>query len=156
MTADRRWLLAAIELSRSCPVATTAYAVGAIVVDATGAEVARSYSRETDPADHAEESVLAKAAATGADLRGATLYTTLEPCTARRSRSRTCTELILAAGIRRVVFVMREPLTFADCRGAEMLLEAGVEVVELPELAGFVRAVNAHLTPSAPAIGSGT
>jgi pyrimidine deaminase RibD-like protein len=142
---DRGCLLAAIELSRLCPVVTTAYAVGAIIVDARGGELARGYSREAGPADHAEEAAVAKALATGVDLSRATLYTSLEPCTARRSRSRTCTELILAAGIRRVVFAMREPLVFADCRGAESLREAGVEVVELTDLAGLVRQVNAHL-----------
>ena len=58
---------------------------------------------------------------------------------------RTCTELILDAGIARVVFALREPPLFADCDGAELLTRAGVEVVELPALAAEVRAVNAHL-----------
>jgi diaminohydroxyphosphoribosylaminopyrimidine deaminase / 5-amino-6-(5-phosphoribosylamino)uracil reductase len=144
-SGDRDWLLAAIELSRSCPVSTSAYAVGAILVDASGAELARGYSREVLPTDHAEESALAKATVAGADLTRATLYTSLEPCTARRSRSRTCTDLILAAGVPRVVLAMLEPPTFADCRGAETLRAAGVEVVEFTELAVLVRAVNAHL-----------
>ena len=52
---------------------------------------------------------------------------------ARRSRRQTCTELILAAGIARVVFALREPPLFADCDGAELLARAGVEVVELPD-----------------------
>ncbi len=141
---DRDWLLAAVELSRECPVSATAYSVGAIVVDRYGAELARGYSRERDPADHAEESALAKLR-TGVDLTGASIYTSLEPCTARRSRSRTCTELILAAGIGRVAFALREPPTFADCHGAETLLAAGLAVVELPDLADLVREVNAHL-----------
>jgi len=142
---DRGWLLAAIGLSRLCPVSSSAYAVGAIIVDADGGELARGYSREVLPTDHAEESVLAKAAVARLDLRHATLYTSLEPCTARRSRSRTCTELILAAGIPRVVFAMHEPPTLADCQGAETLRAAGVEVIELPDLAPLVREVNAHL-----------
>lgn len=144
-TPDRGWLLAAIELSRSCPVVATAYAVGAIIVDADDGELARGYSRDTEPADHAEESALAKTAVTGVDLSQATIYTSLEPCSIRRSRSRTCTDLILAAGIRRVVFAMREPPTFAECRGAETLQEAGIEVVELTDLADPVRQINAHL-----------
>lgn len=141
--ADRAWLMEAIEVSRSCPVVTSAYAVGAIIVDGNGRELSRGYSRETAPVDHAEECALARAA--GADLSQATLFSSLEPCTARRSRTRTCTQLILAAGIRRVVFAMREPDIFADCRGAETLLAAGVEVVELADLAGPVHRVNAHL-----------
>jgi diaminohydroxyphosphoribosylaminopyrimidine deaminase/5-amino-6-(5-phosphoribosylamino)uracil reductase len=141
---DRSWLLAAIELSRTCPVSSTAYAVGAIIVDPYGRELARGYSRETDPADHAEESALAKLPP-GVDLHRATIYTSLEPCTARRSRARTCTELILAAGLGRVVFALREPPTLADCDGAETLHAAGIEVVELADLADLVRQVNAHL-----------
>ena len=138
---DRRWLLAAVELSRSCPVVDTAYAVGAIIVGADGREVSRGYSRETNPTEHAEEAALHKAVG----VQHATMYTSLEPCTARRSRSRPCTELILSAGIRRVVFAMREPPLFADCHGAEALAAGGVEVVELPELAELVRRINAHL-----------
>jgi pyrimidine deaminase RibD-like protein len=141
MTGDRDWLLAAIELSRSCPVANTAYAVGAIIVG-TGGELARGYSRESGPADHAEETALTKAAR---DARGATMYTSLEPCTVRSSHSRTCTDLILAAGIRRVVFALREPPLFAVCHGAETLRAGGVDVLELAELAELVRQVNAHL-----------
>jgi pyrimidine deaminase RibD-like protein len=137
--------LAAIELSRACPAVATAYAVGAVVVDGCGGELARGYSRETDPSGHAEESALAKLAATGVDLSHATLYTSLEPCSTRRSRPRTCAKLILAAGIRRVVFALREPPILAPGRGAELLREAGVEVVETSELAGLVRQVNAHL-----------
>jgi diaminohydroxyphosphoribosylaminopyrimidine deaminase/5-amino-6-(5-phosphoribosylamino)uracil reductase len=50
-------------------------------------------------------------------LAAATLYTTLEPCTERKSLPRTCTQLVLAAGVRRVVYAYREPSLFvAQCR----------------------------------------
>jgi diaminohydroxyphosphoribosylaminopyrimidine deaminase/5-amino-6-(5-phosphoribosylamino)uracil reductase len=140
---DRDWLLAAIGLSRACPRTLTAYAVGAIVVGPGGTELARGYSRESDPLDHAEEAALAKLP--GIDLRRATMYTSLEPCTARRSRPRTCTGMILAAGVGRVVFALREPPLFADCHGARTLRAAGVDVVELGDLGHVVREVNAHL-----------
>ena len=79
-------------------------------------------------------------------LRDATMYTTLEPCSMRSSRPRSCTELIIAAGIGRVVLAWREPPLFvADCQGAELLAAAGVMVTELPELAEAARAPNAHL-----------
>jgi len=145
---DSRWLRAAIEISRRCPPSPRAYSVGAVIVDSGGEVVATGYSRERDAGDHAEEVALRKASAepgAARRLAGATMYTSLEPCSVRASRPRTCTELILAAGIRRVVFAWREPALFADCRGAEILTAAGVEVAELPELAGQVRAVNAHL-----------
>jgi diaminohydroxyphosphoribosylaminopyrimidine deaminase / 5-amino-6-(5-phosphoribosylamino)uracil reductase len=140
---DRHWLKAAIQLSHDSPAVTFAYAVGAIVVDGDGLQMANGFSRETDAHVHAEESSLAKLA--GVDLSRATIYTSMEPCSVRRSRPRTCTQLILAAGITRVVFALREPPLLADCHAVELLQAAGVEVVEIPDLADEVRAVNAHL-----------
>ncbi|MFL9658715.1 hypothetical protein ACJ7VE_33965 [Streptomyces sp. PB17] len=76
----------------------------------------------------------------------ATIYSTLEPCS-QRSASRTpCTQRILEAGIPRVVIAWREPSLFVDdCVGYEQLVEAGVTVVELPELTAAAKAANAHL-----------
>lgn len=145
--SDRRWMAKAIELSRKCPPAEGAYSVGAVLVDADGQLIADGYSRENDPHVHAEESALGKL--TDADrgrLAAATLYSTLEPCSQRRSRPRTCSQLVLDAGVGRVVIAWREPALFvADCVGVEALQDAGVTVLELPELADQARAVNAHL-----------
>jgi diaminohydroxyphosphoribosylaminopyrimidine deaminase/5-amino-6-(5-phosphoribosylamino)uracil reductase len=142
--ADRRWLHSAIELSRLAPPAHTRYAVGAVVVDHSGAVLATGYTGETDPYDHAEEVALAKLAGRWDPTR-ATLYSSLEPCTARKSRPLSCTGAILAAGIGRVVFAMREPLLFADCHGEEMLRQGGLDVVEVGDLAYLVGEVNTHL-----------
>jgi len=140
---DRHWLQAAIELSRRCPPSATAYSVGAIIVGADGEVLARGHSRESDPTIHAEEAALARLASGAAG--GATLYSSLEPCSRRRSRPLSCARLIRDAGIGRVVFALREPALFVDCRGAEELAEAGVAVVELPDLGEQVREVNGHL-----------
>ena len=147
---DTDLLRLAIELSRSCPPAGGAYSVGALVADAAGRVISTGYSREPlrglgDPAkNHAEEVALAKL---GADprLASATVYTSLEPCSPRSSRPLSCTDHILAARIPRVVMALREPALLAVCDGADRLRAAGVEVVELPELAALVRAVNDHL-----------
>jgi diaminohydroxyphosphoribosylaminopyrimidine deaminase/5-amino-6-(5-phosphoribosylamino)uracil reductase len=94
---------------------------------------------------HAEESALLRAAGDWR-LRGATLYSTLEPCSKRRHRPHaTCTGLIIAAGIPRVVIAWREPDLFVACEGVALLTAAGVEVVELPEFAAAARGANAHL-----------
>lgn len=148
---DAAMLACAIELSRSCPPSESAYAVGALVVAADGTVLSSGYSREAlrglgDPAkNHAEEVALAKLAPDDPRLKAATVYTSLEPCSPRASRPLNCTDLILAAGIPRVVLALREPALLAVCDGARRLAEAGVEVVELPRLAGRVRAVNARL-----------
>jgi len=143
---DRRWLNSAIELSRRSPRVRTRFAVGALVVDHDGVVQATGYTGETDPQEHAEEVALTKMAGRcGLDLSRATIYSSLEPCTARRSRPLSCTAAILAAGIKRVVFAMREPLFFADCRGVELLRQGGLEVVEVGELAHLVGEINNHV-----------
>jgi diaminohydroxyphosphoribosylaminopyrimidine deaminase/5-amino-6-(5-phosphoribosylamino)uracil reductase len=136
----------AIQEAHRCPPSDHAYSVGAVIVDAIGVEVSRGYSRETDPKVHAEESALAKLAPDEPRLVGATIYSTLEPCSQRASRPRACTQLILESGIVRVVIAWKEPSLFvADCRGVELLTAAGITVDELPELATEARAMNSHL-----------
>jgi diaminohydroxyphosphoribosylaminopyrimidine deaminase/5-amino-6-(5-phosphoribosylamino)uracil reductase len=137
----------AISLAGECPPSATAFSVGAVIVGADGRELARGFSRQgADPVVHAEEAALVMLAVRGGDPAGATIYSTLEPCSFRKSRPRTCTELIIAAGLRRVVIAWREPALFvADCQGAELLTAAGLQVDELPELAAEAAAPNRHL-----------
>jgi diaminohydroxyphosphoribosylaminopyrimidine deaminase / 5-amino-6-(5-phosphoribosylamino)uracil reductase len=144
--ADRAWMRRAIELSRLCPPSTSAYSVGAVIVGSDGTELSTGYSRETDSHVHAEESALAKLAV-NVQLTEATIYSTLEPCSQRRSRPLTCTERILSAGLRRVVIAWREPSLLVDnCIGVETLRAGGATVVEMPkEFEVATRSVNAHL-----------
>ena len=155
---DARWMRLAVELAWLCPPSATAYSVGAVIVAADGTELSRGFSRDSDRVVHAEESALGKLApgapgAPGAPdapgdprLPGATIYSTLEPCSRRKSRPRSCTELIIASGIRRVVIAWREPALFvADCRGYELLEQAGLEVTELPAFSEQAAAPNRHL-----------
>lgn len=145
--ADYEWMTLAIELAHQCPPSPGAFSVGAVIVDQSGEEVSRGYSRETDSHVHAEESALAKLSGDDPRLKTATIYSTLEPCSQRKSRPRTCTQLILAAGIPRVVMAWREPSLFvADCQGYELLANAGVAVVEIPNLAEEAKAPNTHLS----------
>jgi diaminohydroxyphosphoribosylaminopyrimidine deaminase/5-amino-6-(5-phosphoribosylamino)uracil reductase len=142
---DERWMGLAVDLAWQCPPSDSAYSVGAVIVSADGAELARGYSRENDPVVHAEESAIAKL---GSDPRlpGAIIYTTLEPCSQRKSRPRSCAQLIIAAGISRAVIAWREPSLFvADCQGYELLEQAGLTVTELPAFAGPARSPNRHL-----------
>ena len=137
----------AVSLARQCPPSDSAYSVGALIVDAEGAELSRGFSREGgDPLVHAEEAALGKLSPGEPRLAGATIYSTLEPCSQRKSRPRTCTELIIAAGLRRVVIAWREPALFvADGQGYELLSRAGLTVTELPEFAADAVAPNRHL-----------
>jgi diaminohydroxyphosphoribosylaminopyrimidine deaminase/5-amino-6-(5-phosphoribosylamino)uracil reductase len=144
---DAGWMRLAVSLAWQCPPSRTAFSVGAVVVDADGVELSRGFSREDgDLAAHAEEAALGKVAPGEPRLAGATIYTTLEPCSQRRSRPQTCTELIIAAGLRRVVLAWREPALFvADCQGAELLARAGIAVTDLPQFAADAATPNRHL-----------
>ncbi len=74
---------------------------------------------------HAEAAAL-KAA--GKKARGATLYTTLEPCAHMSERGPTCAQLIPEAGIARVVIGIRDPDPRTNGDGIKMLKKAGIEV----------------------------
>jgi diaminohydroxyphosphoribosylaminopyrimidine deaminase / 5-amino-6-(5-phosphoribosylamino)uracil reductase len=141
--ADRAWLRGAVELSRRCPPSGSAFSVGAVLVASDGTIMATGYSRERDPRDHAEEAALALLEHGDPRLASATLYSSLEPCRFRASRPRSCAELIIAAGLRRVVIAWLEPPIFAKGGGAGLLRDAGITVAEIPELAAEARAVNA-------------
>ncbi len=75
---------------------------------------------------HAEVNALADAR--GADLRGATLYVSLEPC-AHQGKTPPCTDAILAADLERVVVASDDPSAKANGRGLGVLRDEGVEVV---------------------------
>src|SRR4030088_3621085 len=66
---------------------------------------------------HAEVNALAKA---GDAARGATLYTTLEPC-AHHGRTPPCVDAIVAAGVRRCVVAIRDPHRIVNGRGLRKL-----------------------------------
>ncbi|MEU9955416.1 dihydrofolate reductase family protein [Streptomyces sp. NPDC050982] len=144
--ADHRWLALACELAAECPPSRTAFSVGAVVVTADGTELARGYSRESDPVSHAEEAALAKIEPGDPRLATATVYSSLEPCARRASRPAPCARLILDAGVRRVVTAWREPDTFvAGADGSGLLAAAGADVLVLPEYEADAKAPNRHL-----------
>lgn len=74
---------------------------------------------------HAEETAL-KAA--GEKAEGACAYVTLEPCNARSGGSLSCSQLLIAAGVTRVVVACLDPHPLAE-HGISRLGAAGVEVM---------------------------
>jgi diaminohydroxyphosphoribosylaminopyrimidine deaminase/5-amino-6-(5-phosphoribosylamino)uracil reductase len=111
--------------------------VGAVVV-AEGQVVGEGW-HERPGGPHAEIRALEAA---GERARGATLYTTLEPCV-HHGRTGPCVPAIVAAGIRRVVAAAVDPNPRVDGQGLRGLREAGVEVqIANGELAARARRQN--------------
>jgi diaminohydroxyphosphoribosylaminopyrimidine deaminase / 5-amino-6-(5-phosphoribosylamino)uracil reductase len=63
-----------------------------------------------------------------ADLEGATLYVSLEPC-CHEGKTPPCTEAIIQAGIKRVVVASDDPTEKASGRGLGILRDEGIDVV---------------------------
>lgn len=102
--------------------------VGALLVSAQGEVLAQGHHRGAGTF-HAERDAIANFHAThpaGADLSSATLYSTLEPCR-HQGRQPACTQLILDAGIGRLVHGAADPTSNGG--GAALLRRAGIEVV---------------------------
>jgi len=97
--------------------------VGAVVVSAAG-EVLGSGAHLGSGTDHAEVVALAQA---GDLARGATVYSTLEPCAGTGKRP-PCVQALIDAGVARVVFGQRDPNSEMS-GGAQLLADAGIEVI---------------------------
>ena len=141
MTQDEKFLLQAAALATGCPPAERGFSVGAVLVK-DGNIVATGYSREGAGNMHAEEIAIAKAREIGVDVKGTTIYSSLEPCHPRLSGKPSCTQLIIEAGIARVVFTLKEPPIFVECKGEETLRGAGLDVVHDSRLAAEVISAN--------------
>lgn len=92
----------------------------------------------TEPAGGRHAEIVAIAAARER-ARGATLYTTLEPCSHKEKRTPPCVDAIISAGIARVVVGMRDPNPAVDGRGIAAMRAAGIIVDEGVLLAECVR-----------------
>lgn len=89
---------------------------------------------------HAEVEAIADAETKGADLKGATAYVTLEPCS-HHGKTGPCCEALAAAGVARVVYGMEDPNPQVSARGLEYLRVQGVDVSG-PVLEDECRALN--------------
>jgi len=98
--------------------------VGAVVVRGRRL-VGQGYHRRAGTS-HAEVIALKEA---GSKAAGATLYVSLEPCSTW-GRTAPCTDLIIDAGVRRVVIAVRDPGPRHRGRGVRRLRAAGIETIE--------------------------
>ena len=125
---DWRWLEAADAIAeRARPLSSPNPPVGAIIVK-SGIVVGRGWT-QPGGRPHAEAVALAQA---GEAARGATLYVTLEPCAHTSERGRACTDLVIEAGIARVVPILPDPDPRTFFVGLKRMMAAGIEIADVP------------------------
>jgi diaminohydroxyphosphoribosylaminopyrimidine deaminase / 5-amino-6-(5-phosphoribosylamino)uracil reductase len=102
--------------------------VGCAIVSPRGDLMGRGHTLGPGE-DHAEIAAARDAQARGHPVVGATLYSTLEPCSFH-GRTPACSRSIAERGIARVVIGMRDPHPRVNGAGTLILRHAGVEVIE--------------------------
>ena len=123
----------ALQLARACEGATAPNpAVGCVLLDAEGRELAAGAHRRAGQS-HAEAEAIALARAAGLADKVDSVVVTLEPCN-HYGRTPPCAEAILATSARQVWIACRDPNPGVKGSGANRLLAAGLGVNFLSEL----------------------
>jgi diaminohydroxyphosphoribosylaminopyrimidine deaminase/5-amino-6-(5-phosphoribosylamino)uracil reductase len=112
--------------------------VGCVVVK-EGVVIALGHTQPAGQA-HAEVAALRDAAARGVDVRGATVYVTLEPCS-HHGRTPPCTDALIQAGVGRVVAAIEDPNPLVAGQGLSRLKASGI-LTEVGVLADQAREMN--------------
>ena len=102
--------------------------VGCVIVNDRGELLGRGHTLGPGE-DHAEVGAARDAQVRGHSIVGATLYSTLEPCSFH-GRTPACSKSIAERGIARAVIGMRDPDPRVNGAGMLILRNAGVEVIE--------------------------
>lgn len=100
--------------------------VGCVIVK-DGRVLGEGYTQPAGQA-HAEVQALRDAESKGQDVRGATVYVTLEPC-CHYGRTPPCVDALIRAGIAKVVVAVADPNPLVAGQGIARLRAAGIEVV---------------------------
>ncbi|KAJ2157275.1 hypothetical protein GGF46_004621 [Coemansia sp. RSA 552] len=145
--AHAQFMLLAIQQAKMAAPISRAFNTGVFIVNGNQ-PIMGGHSRDPRaPELHAAAGAIAKARGTSQErlLDGATLYTTMEPCSSPAMAKTPCTTHIIQAGIRRVVIGVKEPPEFTNCRGADTLRDAGIDVTHLLFMQEECLKTNIHL-----------
>jgi pyrimidine deaminase RibD-like protein/CheY-like chemotaxis protein len=144
---DRRWIELAIAESRKCVSEDErVHPVVGVVVVKDGELIATAYRGESGPGNHAEYCALERALADEI-VAGATVYTTLEPCTTRNHPKVPCAERLIERKVARVVIGMLDPNPSIRGHGFQRLRQANIITEVFPaDLMTIVEDLNHHFT----------
>ena len=123
---DHDYMMKAIEAASLVRLRTSPNPwVGCVIVTVDGQVFVGA--TEAPGGRHAEVVALDAAKATRADTKDATVFTTLEPCS-HHGRTGPCTEVLISAGVSRVVSAITDPDQLVGGQGFAALRSAGVTV----------------------------
>ncbi|AFL94260.1 riboflavin biosynthesis protein RibD [Thermococcus cleftensis] len=125
-TEDERFMRLALELARKGEGWVNPNPmVGAVIVK-NGKIIGLGWHQRFGE-KHAEVNAIEDAKRKGHDVRGATMYVTLEPCS-HWGKQPPCADRIIEEGFKRVVVAMEDPNPPVAGRGIEKMRKAGIEV----------------------------
>ncbi|MGJ6122312.1 deaminase [Mycolicibacterium sp. Y3] len=124
---ERSFAAQAIQVARQSP---TSARVGAVI--AQGDRVLATGYKDEIKGLHAEQVALRKAADDGLDIRGATIYVTLEPCANSRTSRVPCAQLISEAGLAAVHIGQYDPNPQVNRLGWKYLRDHVIELKDFP------------------------
>lgn len=136
-------MIRAINLARKCKseAGRISPKVGAIVARA-GKVIDEAFRGELCPGEHAEFILLEKKLP-DYTLAGATLFTTLEPCTCRNRPKIACAERIVERRIKKVFIGILDPNKQICGRGEQRLRDAGIQIARFdPDLMATIEELN--------------
>ena len=124
--SDREFMLRALSLAqRSAFHATPNPRVGCVIV--RDARVLGEGFTQPPGSNHAEVEAILDSRRNGHDVRGATVYVSLEPCS-HFGRTPPCATALSEAKVARVIAAVEDPNPLVAGRGLEMLRNGGVDV----------------------------
>lgn len=151
---ERELTQLAVELAANCVSETGKISpkVAAILVR-DGVVLATAYRGELKDGEHAEYTLLERKLP-DVDLTGATLYSTLEPCTHRNHPKISCTDRVIARKLKRVVIGTLDPNQTIRGLGELRLQDAGIEITRFdPDLVLQLRELNKEFSAQHPVRG---